>query len=649
MSEIVFKGKEYVYNHHLTVPYRPLEVDAAKGIGPADLGSNLVIHGDNLHALKSLLPRYAGQVDLVFIDPPYNTGNEGWCYNDNVNSPIMKEWLTTNPVDGEDMLRHDKWLCMMWPRLVLLRELLSEKGSIWITLDDNEVHHARGILDEIFGGDNFVATCIWQKNFSPKNTAQFFSEDHDYILVYAKDKQTWRPNLLERTQEMDDRFTNTDNDPRGPWTSGDLSARNYYSEGTYGITCPNGREIDGPPPGTYWRVKKEKFLQMDKEGRIWWGEDGGNQPRLKRYLTDVKQGRTPQTLWFYDEVGHTQDAKRTLLEMGVLKDQESTITPKPVALIERILELASEPDSLILDSFAGSGTTAHAVLKANAKDGGNRKFILVEGEHYADKLTAERVRRAIKGYAWAGNQRETLLEEKITFTQFKKADEWLKKVEAIKIREGFAETGGQMQLEGSGGQGFAEVKEESAKRSGDTQQSLGSRSPVTRKRRFDKINVDLKDGVLRVEGEKRISEMADGLGGEFTYCTLGEPLNIEKLLSGESLPGCDALGAWLFHTATGGTLLAKPKSAPDWYLGEAKDAHVWLVYEPSLMFLKSPEAALTLSRAKTFAEWGHALNDGKGDGKRHLVFAPAKYLSNKQLLEHGVDFAPLPFALYREG
>ena len=169
------------------------------------------------------------------------------------------------------------------------------------------------------------------------------------------------------------------------------------------------------------------------------------------------------------------------------------------------------------------------------------------------------------------------------------------------------------------------------------------------KKRFDKINVELKDGVLRVEGEKRISQMVDGLGSEFTYCTLGEPLDIEKLLSGEALPAFDALGAWLFHTATGGTLLPKPKSAPPWYLGEAKDAHVWLVYEPDLMFLKSPEAALTLSKAKAFADWGRARNQGAGDGKRHLVFAPAKYLSNKQLLEHGVDFAPLPFALYREG
>ncbi|WP_372826254.1 site-specific DNA-methyltransferase [Polaromonas sp.] len=634
MPEIVFKGKEYVYNHHLTVPYRPLVADAAKGIGPADLASNLVIHGDNLHALKSLLPRYAGQVDLVFIDPPYNTGNEGWCYNDNVNSPIMKEWLSTNPVDGEDMLRHDKWLCMMWPRLVLLRELLSEKGSIWITLDDNEVHHARDMLDEIFGADNFVATCIWHKNFSPKPSAQYFSEDHDYVLIYAKDKAQWRPNLLERTVEMDARFTNIDNDPRGPWTSGDLSARNPYSEGTYAITTPGGRVIDGPPPGTYWRVSKKNFDKLDSENRIWWGEDQNNQPRLKRFLTDVKQGRVPQTLWEYSEVGHTQDAKRTLLEMGLIKTQEDgSMTPKPVALLERVLELASEPDSIILDSFAGSGTTAHAVLKANAKDNGNRKFILVEGEEYADKLTAERVRRAIKGYAWVGNQRETLLEEKINFTQFKKADEWLKKVEAIKVKEGFAEESAQMEL----GAGSPHPS------------PLPGGEGGKKRKRFDKINVELKDGLLRVEGEKRVSEMAEGLGGEFTYCTLGEPLDIEKLLSGESLPAPEALGAWLFHTATGGTLLPKPKDAPQWYLGEAKDAHVWLVYEPSLAFLKSPEAALTLSRAKTCAAWGHARDGGKGDGKRHLVFAPAKYLSNKQLLEHGVDYAPLPLALYREG
>ncbi len=620
MPEIVFKGKEYVYNHHLSVPYRPLLAHAEKGIGPADLAGNLVIHGDNLHALKSLLPRHAGAVDLVFIDPPYNTGNEKWCYSDGVNSPIMKEWLSTNPVDGEDMLRHDKWLCMMWPRLVLLKELLAETGSIWITLDNNEVHRARMMLDEIFGEEAFIANVVWQKNYAPKNTAQFFSEDHDNVLVVAKNRALWRPRLLERTAEMEARYSNPDNDPRKEWKPSDLSARNYYSEGTYAIECPGGRIIDGPPPGRYWSIRKEKLLELDADKRIWWGEDGNSIPSLKRFLSEVKQGRVPQTLWFYDDVGHTQDAKKTLLEMGLLKGEESTITPKPVALIERILEIGADENSLVLDSFAGSGTTAHAVLKANAKDGGRRKFILIEGEDYADRLTAERVRRAIKGYAWLGTQRETLLQEKITFSQFKKADEWLKKIEALKCAEGLAETAG----------------------------DLADQGRAAKPARFNRIETKIDDGVLRVEGVRQVSDMAPGLGGEFTFCTLGEAVELEKLLSGEALPPFAALGAWLFYTATGGTLAPIPEKAPAWYLGEAKNKHVWLIYRPELNFLKSPEAALTLSVAAEFRRWGLEYDAKRGDPKGHLVFAPAKYLSNRQLKDHGIDYAPLPFALYRE-
>jgi adenine-specific DNA-methyltransferase len=613
MPEIVFKGKEYVYNHHLTVPYRPLVPHAEKGVGPADLAGNLVIHGDNLHALKSLLPRYAGGVDLIFIDPPYNTGNEGWCYSDGVNSPIMKEWLSTNAVDGDDMLRHDKWLCMMWPRLVLLRELLSERGSIWMTLDDNEVHRARMVMDEIFGAENFVATCIWHKMDSPKNTAEFFSEDHDYVLVYAKAKSDWHLNLLPRSEAMIARYKNPDDDRRGAWLLSDLAARNQYTQGLYPITTPSGRVIDGPPAGSYWRVSREKFDELDTDGRIWWGE-GNTRPGIKRYLSEVKSGVVPQTLWGWQDVGSTRNSKQELSQiMSSGADGDLFITPKPVSLVERVIEIGAEDNALILDSFAGSGTTAHAVLKANAKDGGKRQFILVEGEDYADTLTAERVRRAINGYAWSGTQRETLLEEKITFTQFKKADEWLAKIEALKAKEGFAE--------------------------GD----LADQGTTTHKR-FDKLNVKVEDGVLRVEGERRISERAPGLGGEFTYCTLGEPVDLAKLLSGERLPAFDALGAWLFHTATGGTVAPVPKGAPPWYLGEAQNKHVWLVYKPELAFLKSPEAALTLSLAKNLQAWGRE----RGGGKAHLVFAPAKYMSNKQLLEFGVEYAPLPFALYRE-
>ena len=204
MPELDFKGKEFVYNHHLAVPHRPLLPHPEKSIGEPRLDGNLIIHGDNLHALKSLLPMYAGKVDCIFIDPPYNTGNEGWCYNDNVNSQMMQQWLSENPVGIEDGLRHDKWCAMMWPRLRLLHDQLGQAGSLWVTLDDNEIHRARAMLDAIFGEQNFVATCILHKNFSPKPSAKFFSEDHDYLLIYAKKKDKWRPDLLERTQDMDE-------------------------------------------------------------------------------------------------------------------------------------------------------------------------------------------------------------------------------------------------------------------------------------------------------------------------------------------------------------------------------------------------------------------------------------------------------------
>lgn len=332
----------------------------------------------------------------------------------------------------EDGLRHDKWCAMMYPRLRLLHELVGEKGSFWMTLDDNEFHRARAILDEIFGERNFVATCIWHKVFSPKNTAQFFSEDHDYLLVYAKNKEIWRPNLLERTEEMEARYSNPDSDPRGRWTSGDLSARNYYSEGTYPIKCPSGRLIEGPPPGMYWRVKESKFKELDRDGRIWWGEDGNNQPRLKRYHSTVKPGLVPQTIWEYDEVGHTQDAKKELLSiLQFASSNDVFVTPKPVALLTKVLEIATRENSIVLDSFAGSATTAHAVLDKNAKDGGNRQFILVECENYANELTAERVRRVINGYDFKGTQREELLRQKLTFTSLKKAKKLLDEIAKI--------------------------------------------------------------------------------------------------------------------------------------------------------------------------------------------------------------------------
>ncbi|RYF81839.1 MAG: site-specific DNA-methyltransferase [Comamonadaceae bacterium] len=403
MPTLNWVGKDKVVNHHHEVPFRVLNkvstFTAPDGL-PANSTDNRIIHGDNLEALKSLLPEFEGRVKCIYIDPPYNTGNEGWVYNDAVNDPKMKRWLgQVVGKEGEDLSRHDKWLCMMYPRLKLLHRLLSDDGAIFISIDDHEVHTLRALMDEVFGRANFVTTVIWQKVYAPKNSARHFSEDHDYVVVYAKKAAAWVPNPMPRTDAQNDRYKNPDNDPRGPWKPGDASARNFYSLGTYAIKTPAGRDIAGPPQGRYWVFAEEKLWEMHAEGRIWWGSDGKGVPAVKRFLCDVKQGVVPQTLWPYTEVGHTQDAKKELL--GMLEfagSDEVFITPKPLALIDRVLKIAAQPDSIVLDSFAGSGTTAHAVLKLNAEDGGRRRFVLVETEDYARTLTAERVLRAIAGY-----------------------------------------------------------------------------------------------------------------------------------------------------------------------------------------------------------------------------------------------------------
>ena len=220
MPTLDFKGKQHIYAHHLTGPYRPLVLDDTRSCNPSGIDDNLIIHGDNLHALKALLPRYAGRVKCIYIDPPYNTGNEGWVYSDRVNSRLMREWLEKNtPVDNEDLERHDKWLCMMWPRLHLLRELLAEDGAILVSIDDNEQHHLRMLMDEIFGPENFVSSVTWQKKVSPSNDAKHFSYDHEYIAVYAKDKEIWRPNRLPMSEKQKGYYRNPDNDPRGDWNS----------------------------------------------------------------------------------------------------------------------------------------------------------------------------------------------------------------------------------------------------------------------------------------------------------------------------------------------------------------------------------------------------------------------------------------------
>ncbi len=400
MPTLDWIGKPAVVNHHRKVPYHLLRCDRELSAGDAGAG-NLLVQGDNLLALKALLPYYAGKVKCIYIDPPYNTGNEGWAYNDNVNSPEIRQWINaTVGKEGEDLSRHDKWLCMMYPRLALLRDFLTQDGAIFISIDDNEVQNLRAVMDELFGPRNFVATIIWQKIFSPKNSARHLSESHDYIVLYARDADQWKPRLIPREDRQNDRYKNPDNDPRGPWMSSDLSARNYYSAGTYAVTSPTGRVIEKPPPGRYWTVSKENFVALVKENRVWWGRNGGNVPRLKRFLSDVKDGVVPETIWPHGDVGNTQEAKKELLAACAFDDSQSVfITPKPLRLIRRILAIASDKDSLILDSFAGSGTSGHAVLAQNKADGGNRRFITVEmDEAISRDVTAQRIRKAIEGY-----------------------------------------------------------------------------------------------------------------------------------------------------------------------------------------------------------------------------------------------------------
>ena len=360
---------------------------------------NMIIHGDNLDALKSLLPRYEGRVKCIYIDPPYNTGNEKWVYNDNVNDPRILKWLgQVVGAEGEDLSRHDKWLCMMYPRLKLLQRLLSDDGAIFISIDDNELFSLKLICDEIFSASNYVCSFVWQKRYSAPPDTKEVGYMHENILMYRK-SAAFQMNLLDFTNEQIARYKNPDNDPRGLWKPENYTSRfsaeqrpNLY----YPITNPNTGEIIYPSKTRVWAMSQETHKRNEAEGRIWWGADGKNHvPALKNFLSDIKQGRMPSTLLLYSDVGHTQEAKRTIKSIF----QEVPFdTPKPVSLIEHFIKISASTESIILDSFAGSGTTAHAVLNMNKADGGHRKFILVEMMDYADSITAERVKRVIGGY-----------------------------------------------------------------------------------------------------------------------------------------------------------------------------------------------------------------------------------------------------------
>ena len=352
-----------------------------------DTTRHLFIEGDNLDALKLLQESYVGKVRVIYIDPPYNTGGD-FIYDDDFSDSTDAYLKKSGQADatGRKLLAnteangrfHSDWLSMIYPRVKLARSLLTSDGLIAVSIDDHELPRIRAVMDEVFGEPNFIAVVVWHKMDSPKNSARHLSEDHEYLVLYARDADKWKPNLLPRTEEMLARYKNPDDDPRGPWLLGDLAARNRYDLGRFPITTPTGRVIDGPPPGSYWRVSKAKFDDLDADGRIWWG-DGSVRPGIKRFLSEVRDGVVPQTYWNWREVGSTRNAKQALHRlMQAASGENLFVTPKPVGLIERLLKIASDEDSIVLDFFAGSGTTAEAVLRANAEDGGSRRFILVQ-------------------------------------------------------------------------------------------------------------------------------------------------------------------------------------------------------------------------------------------------------------------------------
>lgn len=375
---------------------------------------NLFIEGDNLEALKLLQESYLGKVKMIYIDPPYNTGND-FIYNDDFAADTAEFFERSGQVDGDGNRLvantesngrfHSDWLSMMYSRLKLARNLLSDDGVIFISIDDTEASNLKKICDEIYGSSNFLAQIIWERAFSPINLKKHFSESHDFIIAYSVDKEKALSYGLERSEEADDRYKNPDNDPRGVWQSDNFSVGPAIENKIYEITTPSGRKIM-PPNGRCWLLTQDRFEEFKADKRIWFGEDGNNVPRIKRFLSEVKNSVTPMTIWKYQDVGHSQSASQNLKK---LFDGQSFFTyPKPVELISRIVKLYSSKNDIVMDFFAGSSTTAHAVMQLNAEDGGNRKFIMVQIDEPTDpkseahkagyptiaEISKERIRRA---------------------------------------------------------------------------------------------------------------------------------------------------------------------------------------------------------------------------------------------------------------
>ncbi|MBM3858137.1 MAG: site-specific DNA-methyltransferase [Verrucomicrobia bacterium] len=539
MATLDFKGKALVQNYHLTVKYHELVPKKDKSLtDKVRLDDNLIIHGDNLKALKALLPTYAGRVKCIYVDAPYNTGNEGWVYNDNVNSPMIQEWLGKT-VDRDDLTRHDKWLCMMMPRLKLLRELLSNDGVIFASIDNIETHHMRMLMDEVFQG-HFVGTFIWRKKEGGGQTDDYFVTEHEYVQVYAKSEEfEWLDESIP-LEEAD--FNKSDKEGKfvavklAKWGSG--ARREDRPKMYFPLEAPDGTNVYPKTPdgrAGRWRVGKARADLLVENDLMHWEKKGDTWVAYEKVRFEEGKARKIKERSILFDLATTGDATNTLTDIFGKKDVFEN--PKPFQMVKLFIERTTAKDSIVLDSFAGSGTTAHATLALNKEDGGNRKFILVECEDYADEITAERVRRVIKGVRGA-------------------SDEDLKK----------------------------------------------------------------------------------GLGGTFSYFELGKPIELESILDGKNLPSYLELARYVFYTATGEEFDERKMNEKRQFVGESKNHEVYLFYKPDIDHLK--KTALTLERAEE-------LGKPKANGKRRLVFAPTKYLDQEQLDALRIDFAQLPFEIYK--
>ncbi len=586
MPTLDWIGKEKVINHHHDVPFRVLEhkygfrADNLEDKSETHSG-NKIIHGDNLEALKALLPEYEGKIDCIYIDPPYNTGEERWIYNDNVNDPHIKKWLgEVVGVEGEDFSRHDKWLCMMYPRLMMLKKLLKTDGVIFISIDDNEFQSLRYICDSIFGKNNFVATFVWQKRYSRENR-ETIGDVHEYILLYAMDKKRFKEirNLIPMNPQQAKVYKNPNNDPKGRWRPVPMTAQAGHAtkDQFYPIVAPGGK-VHYPPEGRCWGISETTYMDLLEKGRIYFGKDGNAQPNIIRYLSEV-DGVVPWTWLPHEEVGNTDAAKKEIY--SILGKDVDFDTPKPTSLILRLLQIATKDNSLILDSFAGSGSTGHAVLKLNQLDDGKRQFILIELMDYAETITAERIKRAIGGYSYKGKIEEEIYSKKLTPTNLIKGMDLMEQAKNA-IEEN--------------------------------------------KDKYDKIGKPtIKDNCLKVIGTKVFTDRMEGLGGAFDYYELGAPLFNEDDTLNEEV-GEKRIREYIYYTETR-EYLTREQSEEYPYLLDYHDGTGYFFY------YKKNELT-TLSH--------DTLNIVPERADYYVIYADTCTISREQLAKMNISFKKIP-------